>query len=308
MSGQWISVLIERLKGVLKSSPVPEHVHPASSDEAEEVTQYRTGLNLLYPGSGSVLTVDIVAVHGLNGKPFETWTANSRLWLRDFLPEAIPSARIFTFGYTADVFSRNDMDILDCANALLAGLETSRTEGDELRPLILIGHSLGGLVIKMALLEAKERSNPTWDAVRNGGVMFMAVPHGGAAAANLAANLANIANLYAPTNTTMLRQLNLKSPGLYDLSRRFGTLQKELRLVSVLEAGRTPIPKSMRGSIQVVEDTEARLNLGESEYKIDGSDHRTVCKFDDARHPQYLLVENSLKQLAKPPPQSATRT
>ena len=32
-----------------------------------------------------------------------TWTANDKLWLRDFLPKRIASARIFIYGYNANV-------------------------------------------------------------------------------------------------------------------------------------------------------------------------------------------------------------
>ncbi|EUC45530.1 hypothetical protein COCMIDRAFT_95224 [Bipolaris oryzae ATCC 44560] len=244
----------------------------------------------------------IVAVHGINGEPFTTWTdagGSGNLWLRDFLPKAIPSSRIFTFGYTADFFSRSDMNILDCARSLLAGLDSQRTDGDELRPLVFIGHSLGGLVIKAALLEAKEKENPTWDAVRHGGVMFMGVPHDGAKLASFASSVSMIANIYSSTNTKMLKQLKSDSRDLWELSRRFGNIQKYLRLVSVLEAERT-VSGSGRGSIKVVHDDSARLNLGEDEYKIDGSDHSTVCKFGDANNPEYIKVQNSLKKLTQP--------
>lgn len=188
------------------------------------------------------------------------------------------------------------MNILDCARNLLAGLSSQRT-GVDSRPLIFIGHSLGGLVIKKALLEAKEREDPIWNATREGGIMFMGVPHAGSGLTGFAQTLANIANLYTPTNTSMLKQLAVDSPELLDLSRRFGNIQKYLQLVSVLEAERTPMPKLGRGSAKVVEDNSARLNLGEEEYKIDGSDHSTICKFDDAKNPEYLKVESSLKKL-----------
>ncbi|CAN9235268.1 unnamed protein product [Alternaria alternata] len=282
------------------TTPLPGPSQTAGDNGTSRATRYRTGLNNVYEYKSGIVTVDIVAVHGLNGEPFKTWSDGDHFWLQDFLPKAIPSSRIFTFGYTADVFSRNDMDILDCARSLLAGLDSHRTDGVELRPLVFIGHSLGGIVIKAALLEAKERGNPAWNAVLEGGIMFMAVPHGGADLAYFASSVGKIANLYSPTNTKMLNQLKSDSRDLWDLSRRFGNIQKNLRLASVLEAGRTPLSEGRRGSTKVVEDESARLNLGEDEYKIDGSDHRTVCKFSDASHPEYIKVQNSLKRLAQP--------
>ena len=43
----------------------------------------------------------IVALHGLNGNPYKTWTDGERFWLQDFLPASIPEARIFTYGYNS---------------------------------------------------------------------------------------------------------------------------------------------------------------------------------------------------------------
>lgn len=49
--------------------------------------------------------IDIVAIHGLTGDAYTTWTAdNGAFWLRDFLPKTFPGARIFSFGYPADIF------------------------------------------------------------------------------------------------------------------------------------------------------------------------------------------------------------
>src|SRR5271154_6866626 len=43
--------------------------------------------------------LDIVAVHGITGDAYDTWThKNGKLWLRDFVPEDFPGARVFSFG------------------------------------------------------------------------------------------------------------------------------------------------------------------------------------------------------------------
>jgi hypothetical protein len=45
----------------------------------------------------------IVVVHGLNGHRDKTWeAANGVHWLRDLLPNDIPKARIFCWGYDAN--------------------------------------------------------------------------------------------------------------------------------------------------------------------------------------------------------------
>jgi hypothetical protein len=78
--------------------------------------------------------LSIVAVHGLNGHAFETWTTEkSRVfWLgnEQMLPRALRNARILTFGYNANVtslFGSTSSDrVLQHAQNLVAQLEADR--------------------------------------------------------------------------------------------------------------------------------------------------------------------------------------
>jgi hypothetical protein len=72
---------------------------------------------------------DIVAIHGINGDAYSTWTnTNGAFWLRDFLPEQIPGARVFTFGYPSEVaFTRATGDIVAFGRALLEQLKAYRS-------------------------------------------------------------------------------------------------------------------------------------------------------------------------------------
>lgn len=82
--------------------------------------------------TGTQYPVDIVAVHGMNGDAYETWTTQNSNgdevnWLRDFLPEQFPGARIFSYGYPADIFwTRETGDISSAARGLLEGLVSQR--------------------------------------------------------------------------------------------------------------------------------------------------------------------------------------
>ncbi|KAL4734365.1 hypothetical protein BDV11DRAFT_56407 [Aspergillus similis] len=65
-----------------------------------------TFLRTLVPGKSP--KIDIVAIHGLNPKNKErhaerTWELNGKIWLRDFLPNQLPQARIMLFGYNSNV-------------------------------------------------------------------------------------------------------------------------------------------------------------------------------------------------------------
>jgi len=98
----------------------------------------------------------IVAVHGLGGDSFSTWThkETSHLWLRDFLPQSteFSNARILTFGYDSRAFispfeKATTGRVFTFAEELLGALSDRRAQARG-RPIILVGHSLGGIVIK----------------------------------------------------------------------------------------------------------------------------------------------------------------
>jgi pimeloyl-ACP methyl ester carboxylesterase len=93
----------------------------------------------------------IVAVHGLGGDWEETWTDNNgQLWLRDFLHDDLPTARVLSFGYNSNtVFTSAVTDIDDEAAALLDGVLGERQSSFEKnRPIIFVSHSLGGIIVK----------------------------------------------------------------------------------------------------------------------------------------------------------------
>jgi hypothetical protein len=85
-----------------------------------EKRERSSGLQILNPPAHNA-DVDIVAVHGLGGDAFDTWTSpNGHLWLRDSLPQALKNppadyshgpddskiARVMTFGYDASVLTK----------------------------------------------------------------------------------------------------------------------------------------------------------------------------------------------------------
>jgi hypothetical protein len=71
---------------------------------------------------------DIIAIHGIGGDLYKTWThENGALWLRDFLPKNIKGARVFSFGYDAEVALTKSRATLDSfARSLLNNLRVER--------------------------------------------------------------------------------------------------------------------------------------------------------------------------------------
>ena len=70
-------------------------------------------------------------LHGLGGDAIDTWThpKSKKFWLKDFLPQQIPDARIMTFGYNAAAaFGQSTAEVIDYAKSLLSSLVDKREE------------------------------------------------------------------------------------------------------------------------------------------------------------------------------------
>ncbi|KAF8515163.1 hypothetical protein BU17DRAFT_51957 [Hysterangium stoloniferum] len=180
----------------MSSTLAPIH-YPAASeleraDLVDVVDQQRNtyidpgfGIKELSPGTSP--TIDIVAIHGFDGHREASWTAdNGQLWLRDFLPQTIPTARIWSYGY--DAYTENassQQTVHGHAQDFLAKLSNSReTDRTTRRPIFFIAHSLGGIILKSALIQASMANKRhllryKWICLSTYGILFLGTPHQG---------------------------------------------------------------------------------------------------------------------------------
>ncbi|KAI9860949.1 MAG: hypothetical protein M1813_005628 [Trichoglossum hirsutum] len=265
----------------------------------------REGLQILPPPSdesdtaGAGPTVDVVFIHGLRADPIRNWDKDGFVWIRDALPAALLTARIMTFGYNANVVGDTARGrIRDFALQLLVALKAKRTEDDERkRPLILVGHSLGGLVAKHAMLTAnidREFANLKTCCY---GLIFMATPHRGSDKANMGKLLANIAkvSLKRPKNQ-VLRDLGANSLLLQDLSDDFRHLHSQFRIASFFEQKETVVSMFMP-KIMIVNQYSAKMGIEGEMLRPMNADHSSICKFKDANDPLYDSVLSVLKEM-----------
>jgi hypothetical protein len=100
----------------------------------------------------------IVAVHGLLGDCFESWTSESptgtkTLWLNDLLLPKLPNTRVMTYGYNAALVSPSVAGVRENARMLLSRLRDLEEFQDSVHiPLVFIGHGMGGIIIKQVRL------------------------------------------------------------------------------------------------------------------------------------------------------------
>lgn len=158
---------------------------------------------------GKAPKIDIIAVHGLNPRSrtdaehaWHTWRGpDGRLWLEVDLPSHVPDARIFLYQYNATAVYGKDHDtFLGKANELLEAIRVERDkveDQDETRPIIFLAHSMGGLLVKQALINAQ--INPRYASIKaaTSGLAFFATPHKGGTPRLV--NLGKIASRFAIT-------------------------------------------------------------------------------------------------------------
>jgi len=269
-------------------------------------------LRQLYPdpndksAASNVAKVDILAVHGLNPRSkndtdhaWDTWRKpagpQGRLWLRDDLPHFIPESRIFLYEYNSTaVYGKDRSTFIDKANELLEAIRIKREDAEN-RPLVLLGHSLGGLLIKQALINA--HNNPKYTHIKNAttGLAFFATPHrgGNKALVHIGGVVAKIAidlgfqkgddiletlkdgNIFSDIMQEHWRHQLLK----YDIVSFWGAFDK----IVPRESSRFGMPGDRENVV--------KLN----------ADHSGVCKFDQSQTDQdnFELARSNIKDLYK---------
>ena len=124
------------------------------------------------------------------------------------------------FGYNSNVaFKTSIAGVREQAVNLLNRLSSKREDAQN-RPIIFVAHSLGGIIVKRALVEAK--LDDTYLPIREAtyGIAFFGIPHQGGNFAKLGDVAASIVRgvLRNPTNTFMdaLKRDSLFSDSLID--------------------------------------------------------------------------------------------
>ncbi|VUC31655.1 unnamed protein product, partial [Clonostachys rosea] len=241
--------------------------------------------------------IDIIAVHGLNspskeeaGHALDTWRTppgpKGHFWLHEDLPAMVPGARIFIYQYNAAVaFGSNDSDFREQANSLLETIRLNRRDAKE-RPILFFGHSMGGILIKQALINAHVNSaySSIKDATR--GLAFFATPQNGGD--EISPTLSKLAVAIADTFGS-----STESDVLSTLKK--GTVFSEI-MAEQAEQWRHELESydivSFWGNRDTAAPTESTMlrPAGSREHviKLEG-DHGDVCKFGDSDRDQRNL-------------------
>lgn len=215
----------------------------------------------------------IIFVHGLGGQIDKTWGNFPQYIIND--PDI--EHKVIEYGYTSPnlikQFYKPAPTILNIANGLLTDIKARcDLTNDE---IILVGHSMGGLVIKRLLVRLSKLG--TKHKIKK--VCFFDVPHGGS-------GLANIGKFIA-CNNRHLKSLVNNSSDLDALDEDWvdKKLSEQLNILSIIDANETVVSSVSSKSLFRYHPIET----------INGVDHSSIVKPNSEDDTQVLLLKSFIK-------------
>ena len=127
---------------------------------------------------------DLVLVHGLMGNSRDTWTGKDAKGQRTYWPDWIkaqrPDVNIWLADYDSSViaWAQPAMPLDQIGGSFLLH---AKDQGLGERPIHWVGHSMGGLIIKHLLRQAREKADADWHILSDASraITFLGTPHHG---------------------------------------------------------------------------------------------------------------------------------
>ncbi|KAF8515489.1 P-loop containing nucleoside triphosphate hydrolase protein [Hysterangium stoloniferum] len=266
-----------------------------------------SGLGIKVLVEGIAPTIDIVAIHGLDGHREGSWTAeNGIFWLKDLLPQQLPNARIVTYGYDASTGTQSSKieetlyghaENLISRIALLRDSTTTTT-----RPIIFIAHSLGGIILKFALIHAdhcKVSHLPHHKQIMLStiGILFFGTPHQGAAVA-LSASQMLLVRLPGDENAghKVLRNLAINSEMLEIQLNLYNGISPCFNTKFLYEVCQTVLHDGT--SCSIVPKSSAIVPGARNAEAIGlNKNHMDMTKFSSAEDDDFIIVVSLLQSI-----------
>ena len=254
--------------------------------------------------------VDVVFVHGLWGGVFFTWrqreqdgfdsgpltnsdTEFSFCWPRDWLLEGEDNIRLLGCDFDSYLSqwgnncpTQNFKRSLDeRSEDMLEGLVKA---GVGSRPVIFVGHSMGGLIIKKMLLLAQASANQTFQSLAENtkGVVFYSTPHEGSEIAKM-----NTVMKYIIFPSVEVQELEINNPALTSLNECFKQFVTKFR-TRVISFGETLPTRHLGMDIKFVPEWSADPGVGE--FRAVPYNHIDICKPESVKSILYRKLSSML--------------
>ncbi|KAK8042977.1 hypothetical protein PG994_013460 [Apiospora phragmitis] len=242
---------------------------------------------------------DFIFVHGLNGDSRNTWSRNgdpAYFWPREWLPKdpAFQDVQIHTFGYSSSILRESTvLNVPDFARSLLGAIQGAPTIPHEANsPLVFVGHSMGGLVIKKAFILGHQITEFNHLVERTRAIFFLATPHQGA---DIAVVLSRILAIMPGAGATpFVNDLFPGSPVLQAINDEFPRLCDHRTSLQVFSFFETKAMNYGIGKGLIVEKHCAIMNYPRERRMHLDANHRDVARFTSQEDPSFITVRNAL--------------
>jgi pimeloyl-ACP methyl ester carboxylesterase len=265
-------------------------------------------LDPFYPPKDSEILpkIDLVFVHGLGGSQIGTWTDDDagKTWISDpeFLGLLKDKVRTLAFGYNANILQYvTKARVVSHARNLLEELIPERV-GHQGRPIIFIAHSLGGLVVKNAMLLLQDSPRYRDIKASTAAIIFLGTPHSGT---DHAAHLETAQKLCAFVMRTepsaITQELRTFSPTVVDINESFmGEVSRDIELVGFWESVPTRLPSLSKGVKQdlIVPEGSSKLFGNDARNLEMPCTHTEMPKFSDPEDPRFIAFWKQLNLVA----------
>lgn len=225
------------------------------------------------------------------------------MWLRDYLKRTASNARILTYGYESGLKDSHSFGILqDHTNTFFRKLIDIREEGKcESRPIIFVGHSLGCLIIKKAMIDAGSIGiNASRLPVR--AIVFLAAPHKGLHVEALQTLVKG-----QPTYG-IVHELEKGSATLLELNLKFAQMAHEIDILTCYETKQTKQAVKLedgswarKGSPVTMVDRDSAIVFTAKEIVVGAdADHSEIAKIKQSQAGIFSHVKSAIHRALRP--------
>ena len=309
----WVRSLAAWRTSRLVEVSLPAEKCLANMDAEFGGSRYSPGVYLLAPSdrlvshtnSLSNWGVDGVFVHGLWGGVFFTWREREREGQQENFSPCWPRDWLLTESHTRDHVRLLGCDFHsylsqwgnDCpvqnfkrnlderSEDMLAGLVRA---GVGRRPVIFVGHSMGGLIIKKMLLLAQSSHDKNIQSLAENtkGVVFYSTPHHGSHIAKI-----NPVLKYIVFPSVEVQELEINHPALIDLNSYFKTFVSRFK-TRVISFGETQTTRHLGVDLQFVPVDSSDPGVGE--FHAVPYNHIDICKPESVKSILFRKLSNLL--------------
>ncbi|XP_021711030.1 protein SERAC1 isoform X3 [Aedes aegypti] len=291
---------------LLTLQPTPPKSHPSISDTATKELIQALQEDEPLSSEWSVVFPDLPLVAdekytspGVRNNPEGRYSVSGDKWLQEplgdesigrsfcwpmeWLPKDFPNIRVIGLNYESSLSQwsasgcpceKYDGKLEKRASEFLKKLARSNIGQD--RPVVWVGHSMGGLLIKSIMNQAAASEDPAIRRIAQNSraVMFLGTPHRGSAIAKLKQHTSALV-----WPSVEVRELEENSLHLLHLHKTFlktiNQLPKKPEIVSVCEGSATVLT-SFKLPLHIVTEKSARLDEGD--FYLTKEDHLNLSK------------------------------